>query len=242
MNTSTLMFRRSVRATRLHPLRDDNGHETGTKTGSESDADNADDNDSSDDSDDDGSGDDKGSQGAKKTSKDNADDDQDDWKSKSRTWEGRAKATNKQLEAVKKALGLSKDDNLDPKELAEKLGTSESKSATLLRENAVLKAAPAGVDVEQLLDSKTFERLLDELDPEDDKFRAKVKALVEKEIERRPSLKSGGAKKGTTRSGTAVKGEGDAKSQLTRADLAKMSPEEIVKAQNEGRLKDLMGG
>ncbi|MFC4124285.1 hypothetical protein [Nocardia rhizosphaerae] len=32
------------------------------------------------------------------------------------------------------------------------------------------------------------------------------------------------------------------KKQLTRADLAKMTPEEIVKAQKEGRLVDVLSG
>lgn len=32
------------------------------------------------------------------------------------------------------------------------------------------------------------------------------------------------------------------KKQLTRADLAKMTPEEIVKAQKEGLLRDILSG
>lgn len=253
MNERTLMFLVGAglgfgpvqRASKLHPMRDPEGHpqgggnEGGNGGGSEGDS-GADDNDSSNDSSDDDSGAQQGSQSTKKSSKDDADNKGPDWKSTSRQWENRAKATDAQLKQIKKALGIAKDDELDPKELADELGTTRSKATTLLRENAVLRAAPAGVDVEAMLDSKSFEKALEELDPEDEKFRAKVKTLVEKEIERRPSL-AGKKKTSTTRTGTPSTGESDAKTQLTRADLAKMSPEAIVKAQSEGRLKDLLG-
>jgi hypothetical protein len=162
--------------------------------------------------------------------------DDTDWKAQARRHENEKKATAKQLEAIKKALGLSKDSKLSPEELQEKLSEADTDRADTKRENMVLRhAAKLGVDGDDLMDSRKFMNKLKELDMDDANYSDKVKALVT--AESKGSKKSAGTPKGAA----PLDGK-PAGTQLTRADLKKMSPDEIVKAQEKGLLKDLLGG
>lgn len=184
---------------------------------------------------DDASGAQQGAEGAKKTSSEDT-----DWRTHARDWEKRAKTSNKQLEQVKKLLGLTKDEDLDPKELSEKLQTSNTQYAETVRENKVLRYAPkAGVDADALLDSRRFMSAVAELDTDSASFDKDLQKLIADEVKARPSLKVVPETKPPAKSGTPV--DNSTKPQLTRDDLKKMSPEDIVKAQNEGRLNDLLG-
>lgn len=165
-----------------------------------------------------------------------------------RDWEKKAKLSNRQLEQVKSILGLGKNDQLDPKQLKAALEESQSGQAELNRDNAILRVAnKLKVDVDELTDSKRFMNKVDALDPEDDNYASKLRKLIEAEAKAR---NLGGDADGEDdepkakrqrKAGGAPADGGAHKSQLTRKELSSMSAEEIVKAQNEGRLKTLLG-
>lgn len=198
-----------------------------------------------DDGDNDSGDDDKGAAGDS-GAKDGKTDDKPagpDWKSRSRQNEAGKKAAEKKLNAVLSALGINGDDNLTPQQLKEKFEAADAETKGLKVENAVIKAASkAGVDADELTDSKKFMAEVAELDPTDKDFAADVKKLIDAEVKRKPSLKLGGSSNGSKggSSGKEVTGN-NGKGQLTRADLEKLSPKEIVEAQKAGRLDTLMG-
>lgn len=167
-----------------------------------------------------------------------------DWKARSRQNEAGKKAAERKLNSVLTALGLNKDGDLTAEQLKEKFEAAGEENKGLKVENAVIKhAAKAGVDADELTDSKSFMGKVADLDPEDKDFAKDVQALITAEVKRRPSLKAGsGAGTGGSKGSSSKETTGDnGKGQLTKADLAKMSAAQIVKAQNEGRLDVLMG-
>lgn len=212
------------------------------KGSEESSEDNADDSKDGDDGDDSGDAD-KDDTGASGADKGKEADKGPDWKSRSRQNEAGKKAAEKKLNAVLSALGINGDENLTPQQLKEKFDAADKETKGLKVENAVIKAAAkAGVDADELTDSKRFMDEVADLDPEDASFAADMKKLIDAEVKRKPSLKVGsaaGSGKGGS-SGKEVTGN-NGKGQLTRDDLKKLSPSEIVKAQSDGRLNDLMG-
>ncbi len=170
-----------------------------------------------------------------------------DWKARSRQNEAGKKAAEKKLQGILAALGVDDKGELTPAQLKEKFEAADAETKGLKVENAVIKAASkAGVDADELTDSKRFMNKIADLDPAESSFAKDVKVLVEAELKARPSLKVGGAADtgaGKGKGGTGGKeSTGDnGKGQLTREDLAKMSPAEIVKAQAEGKLDTVMG-
>lgn len=201
--------------------------------------------DSTDDADaskDDTGGDDTGDDAAGKSDADKAADDKPitDWKARSRQNENAKKAAEKKLNSVLAALGVGDGGDLTPAQLKEKFEAANAETAGLKVENAVIKAATkAGVDADELTDSKRFMSKVADLDPTDSAFADDMKKLIDAEVKGRPSLKVGGVVKAGT-SGKETTGN-NGKGQLTRADLAKLTPTEIVKAQEAGRLDSLMG-
>lgn len=173
---------------------------------------------------------------------DDDEDDEDDPKRHARKWEKRAKTSNAQLEAVKKALGITKD--LTPEELDEKLKTATNEQVELRQENAVIRAASAaGIDEDKFLDSRSFMAKLDDIDPDLDRkaYNVKVKKIVDAWIEDKGIKPEGTKKRRSSGSSGTPSGSGGGKSQLTREDLAKMSPRDIEKARADGRLNDILG-
>lgn len=169
-----------------------------------------------------------------------------DWKARSRQNEAGKKAAEKKLASVLAALGVDDKGDLTPAQLKQKFEDADAETKGLKVENAVIKAASkAGVDADELTDSKRFMSKVADLDPSEASFAKDVKALIDAELKARPSLKIGGVddKGGKGKGGTGGKEStgNNGKSQLSRADLAKMTPAEIVKAQSEGRLDDVMG-
>lgn len=191
-------------------------------------------------------------------------DDGTDWQAKateaqqfSRKWEDRAKANKKEadraaqenaqlkqtLEALRKALdpdGAAQEE--DPGELAEKATRERDAKDAELRQLRLEQAAEkagrtAGADVDALLDSRGFATKLHKLDPTGDDFDDELKSLVTKALEDNPRLKA--PSPAPTRSVTDGAGTRDDKGQLTRADLASMTPDQITKARREGRLTSL---
>ena len=143
---------------------------------------------------------------------------------------------------IGKALGLVEDETIDPAKLTESLTTSQAEAKQARVELAVFRnAGPAGGDPSALLDSSSFLKSLDAIDPADT---AAVEAAIKSAVEANPRL--GAAPAGPTppapnpAQGAGANGSA-AVTQLTRADLAGMSPEAIEKARVEGRLNTALG-
>ena len=77
------------------------------------------------------------------------------------------------------ALGIESE-KATPEQLAEQLTAAQAETATARVQLAIYQAAPAGVDVNALLDSASFTRSLADVDPSDiDAITAKVAAFVD---------------------------------------------------------------
>ena len=102
-------------------------------------------------------------------------------------------------------------------------------------------AAQAGADAELLTLVLRGKGALTNLDPNADDFTAQVAALVDTEVAANPKLKATPAvpqSSGSTPEDTTSPRTG----QLTRADMANMSPREINEAVAAGRFRDVLGG
>jgi hypothetical protein len=139
----------------------------------------------------------------------------------------------------------------DPKDLTAKLEEKDAALAETRLELAVMRLA-GGDAGGSLLDSRRFMKAVKGLDPGGDAFAEKVKAALAemappadddgsgktdpppKGKPGAPPRKSAGADTNGGRTG--------AKKQLTRADLGAMSSAEIVKAQEDGLLDNLLKG
>lgn len=129
-----------------------------------------------------------------------------------------------------------------PEELTAKLQEKDAELLDNKRELAVLRIA-GGDEGNKLLDSRKFMNSVKGLDPTGDAFAEKVKAAMTPTTDA-----DSGGDKDKTKTTTPGKSAGadmsggstGAKKQLTRADLAGMSSEQIVKAQEEGLLDNLM--
>jgi hypothetical protein len=133
---------------------------------------------------------------------------------------------------------LNPDRKPDPDQLAKSLKEREDALSEKTLELAVLRLA--GERGNGLLDSRRFMASIKGLDPSGSDFEAKVKAAVDAT----PAPPADGKTPNPSRSGGAELNGGTTgtKKQLTRADLKGMSSDEIVKAQNEGLLDDLLAG
>jgi hypothetical protein len=142
------------------------------------------------------------------------------------------------LKSILEKLGkvLNPEKETDPAELAKSLSAKDQELADTKLELAVLKVAGSerGAD---LLDSRKFMASIKGLDPASEAFTAKVKEMMgdDKSGDKRE-------KKGKSAGAEMTGGNTGTKSQLTRADLKNMSPEEIEKAESEGRLTALLSG
>lgn len=102
-------------------------------------------------------------------------------------------------------------------------------------------AAQAGADAELLTLVLRGKGALTDLDPNTDDFHAQVAELVTAEVAANPKLKATPAvpqSSGSTPEDTATPRTG----QLTRADMANMTPKEINEAVAAGRFRDVLGG
>lgn len=96
------------------------------------------------------------------------------------------------VETLRRALGLTEDEAADPETL---IAAAEEKSQKAAREarNAVTELAvfkasgTLGADAEALLDSRAFVRNLEDLDPSEDDFPARVADLIQEAVEQTPS-------------------------------------------------------
>lgn len=147
-------------------------------------------------------------------------------------------ADNAQKELTDKlavALGLKPDAATDPAALTASLTQAQQQAQQSARELAIFKAAAAtGADPARLLDSNTFMSSVSGLDPADG---AAVTAAINAAVAANPLLKTVQA---ASASGTELGGTGE-QGQITEAQLARMTPEQIVEAQGKGLLKNLLG-
>jgi hypothetical protein len=146
-------------------------------------------------------------------------------------------------QTIGKALGLVKDDETaDPAKLIEQAQADKAAAQSARVELAVFKAASAvGGDPAALLDSASFLAKVASLDPSDT---SAVTAAIQEAVAANPRLGAAPASRvpapnpAQGSSGSGASGV----TQLSREDMARMAPEDIVKAQAEGRFDRLMSG
>lgn len=147
------------------------------------------------------------------------------------------------------------DEPVDPAKLAEQLAAEkaaaeESAAAALaerdaqIRELTVKAALPtamakASADPDLTLAVLTASGALSKLDPTAESFTADLESAVKAAVESNPKLKVAPV---AVRSGAEIPGRSGGSDQVTRDQLAKMTPEQIEKARVEGRLKNLLSG
>ncbi|MFE4991418.1 hypothetical protein ACFRH4_08710 [Streptomyces mirabilis] len=165
----------------------------------------------------------------------------DRWKANSRKNENGKKANNDLLAKVAEALGLDAGTKPDADQLTQQLTASQSEVRQSKVEAAVLRtAARLGVDGDALLDSRSFLNSLTDVDPSDS---AAVEAAVNavKTRFQNPSTTTADAvPTPPARSGAPINGSPGGSKPITEAELARMSPDQITKAYEDGRLAHLM--
>lgn len=141
------------------------------------------------------------------------------------------------LAAILKAAGVGEE--TDPAKALEARTTERdtylSERDAARRELAVLKAAQlVGADTSKLLDRASFMTTIQGLDVQD---ATAVKAAVEAAIAADPTLKAPRAGSASTINPAGGTGE---QGPITEEQLARMTPEQIAKALDEGRLAHLL--
>ncbi|WP_294978388.1 hypothetical protein [uncultured Microbacterium sp.] len=133
------------------------------------------------------------------------------------------------------ALGLKPDAATDPAALAANLTKAQQDALNSARELAVFKAASAaGADPSKLLDRASFLTSIAGVDPSDG---AAIKAAIDAAVTADQTLKATravGASTVETPGGTGEQG------QITEAQLAQMTPEQIADAHSKGQLNHLL--
>jgi len=143
-------------------------------------------------------------------------------------------AQSELTDRIAKAFRLKEEAAADPEALAKAATEAQQTAAQSARELAIFKAAAAtGADPNRLLDSNSFMSSVTGLDPADG---AAVTAAINAAVAANPILK---AVQAAAASGTELGGSGE-QGQITDAQLAQMSPEQIAKAFDEGKLSHLL--
>lgn len=147
-------------------------------------------------------------------------------------------ASQQQLDQVAQLLGLKKGEELDPAKMAEQLNESRATARATAVELAVHRnSGKHGADPDALLDSRGFLTAVAGLDPAAADFTTKVDAAIKEAVKTNPKLK---AALGAAVSGGDFSGGTGAGAAITDEQLSKMTPAEITKAYNAGKLKHLM--
>jgi hypothetical protein len=136
------------------------------------------------------------------------------------------------------ALGLKPDAAQDPAALTAALSDAQTKARDASLKLAVYQTAgTAGANPDALLDSNTFLANVRQLDPTSSDFPTKVSEAITAAVTANPTLKAAraaGASTVETPGGTGEQG------QITEAQLAQMTPEQINDALEKGLLKNLL--
>lgn len=160
------------------------------------------------------------------------------------------------MKRVAKAFGLETDEAKPPtpEELAKQLDeargeTKESRAQARQTqvELAVYRTAGKhGGDPDALLDSRNFAKAIEKLDPTADGFDEAVAKAVKTAVDSNKKLAAKAPEpkepEPTPAGGAPMDGAGNGKRQLGKADVDRMTPEEITKAVQEGRLNAYLGG
>jgi hypothetical protein len=137
------------------------------------------------------------------------------------------------------ALGLQPDGKTDPDELAKQHATTSTDLRQSRIELAVFRTASKHqADADALLDSRSFLATLADLDPTAVDFGAKVETAIKAAVKDNPKLKTAGQAPARN-AGEITGGSGDG-APITEDQLKAMTPEQIVKARAEGKLKHLL--
>lgn len=154
-------------------------------------------------------------------------------------------ATDALTKKLGEALGLIKGDEAPkPEDVIAQLTAERDTTAKKLREltedRALRNAATThGGDYGSLSDSKKLSKAIAELDHTADDYPSLVDEAVKAAITADPKLKVQAASQVSTVD--TSKAAGETAEQLTREQLAKMSPADRLKAAREGRTKNLTG-
>lgn len=136
------------------------------------------------------------------------------------------------------ALGIKPDAAQDPAALTAALTDAQTKARDASLKLAVYQTAgTAGANPDALLDSNTFLANVRQLDPTSSDFPTKVSEAITAAVTANPTLKAAraaGASTVETPGGTGEQG------QITEAQLAQMTPEQINDALEKGLLKNLL--
>ncbi|WP_329376050.1 hypothetical protein [Streptomyces sp. NBC_01483] len=168
------------------------------------------------------------------------------------------KAKDEQAAFMKKvaaAFGLDSGEEKPPtpEELTAKLAQEQSRTKEFEDaarqtqvELAVYKSAGKhGGDPDALLDSRGFAQAIAKLDPASPDFAASVEKTVKTAVEANPKLAAKAAepaKPSVPAGGAPMDGAPGSKRQLGAEDVKRMTPEQITKAVDEGRLTSYLGG
>lgn len=172
------------------------------------------------------------------------------WEQRSKeNYEGaqRAQQLEQQLTAMKQALGLESAEQL-PEHVQQRLAAAEraqveaeERAAELAYQTTVNQVATtAGLDAEALLDSGAFRQAVaDELDDDgfDDADLLAAVQKVAKEFSKRSRFAGG---RPSSRSGGEFNGAPGGTKPVSEEELARMTPEQVTKALEEGRLNHLL--
>lgn len=158
------------------------------------------------------------------------------------------------MKRVATAFGLETDEAKPPtpEELAKQLDeargeTKESRAQARQTqvELAVYKTAGThGGDPDALLDSRSFAKAIEKLDPSNDGFGEAVAKAVKAAVDSNSKLAAKAPEREpepTPAGGAPMDGAGNGKRQLGAADAARMTPDEITKATKEGRFNAYLG-
>ncbi|MFE0692909.1 hypothetical protein [Streptomyces sp. NPDC058869] len=172
--------------------------------------------------------------------------------------EDKQKAADEQADFMKKLAGLfgvqtDEEKPLTPEELAKQLEesrgeTKESRAQARQTqvELAVYKTAGMhGGDPDALLDSRSFANAIEKLDPTAADFDEQVGKAVKTAVDSNKKLAAKAPQpkepEPTPAGGAPMDGAGNGKRQLGAADVKRMTPAEITKAVQEGRLNAYLG-
>lgn len=161
------------------------------------------------------------------------------WRTKLRESEQAQDAKYTGLLDQLKAAGIKLGDKPDADALQASLTAAQSERRdALLRAGLYETASEHGANPAALRDSVSFLDSIRDLDPNDS---AALVAAAKAALAANPSLSAAPA--GPARGGADLSGGGgNDPRQLTEDDLSRMSPEEIVEAQDKGLLRNLLGG
>lgn len=161
------------------------------------------------------------------------------WRTKLRESEQAQEARFTGLMDQLKAAGIKLGDKPDAEALQASLTAAQSERRdALLRAALYETASEHGANPSALRDSISFLDSIREIDPNDS---AALVAAAKAALAANPSLSAAPA--GPARGGADLSGGGgNEPRQLTEDDLSRMTPEQIVEAQDKGLLRNLLGG